>query len=244
MILGAKEFTVEEFDALFQDDSELVSPPAETTSTEPATTSAEKPAEEPADTTKAFAKRLKESTDKVRIEEREALAKSLGYTSYEELQKQREAAVLKEKGLDPELVKPVVDELVKKRIEEDPRMQELSKLRETQIKEFGKRELAEITKLTDGEITSFDQLPKDVVELWKSKGSLKAAYLELKGEELLIKVKSNANKGDTKHLATPNGVSSMSTNKRSLTAEERQSWKFFNPSMTEEELNKIEVKKE
>ena len=74
------------------------------------------------DKTKAFAKRLKESTDKARVEEREAIAKSLGYNSFEELQKSRERQVYEDKGLDPDEVSHIVEQIVKSRIDNDPRM--------------------------------------------------------------------------------------------------------------------------
>ena len=195
------------------------------------------------DTTKAFAKRLKESTDKVRLEERNAIAKTLGYNSYDELIKSQEENVLKDKGLDPEEVSPIIDELVKKRIDADPRMHELEELRKQQIEEFGRKELSEITKLTNGEITSLTQLPKEVISRWKEKGSLKAAYLELEGEKLITRIRSEQSKGSTNHLKTPTGSQTVSSDKRHLTNDEKQTWLFFNPGTSKEELDKILVDK-
>ena len=74
--------------------------------------------------TQAFAHRLKEATSKARNEERESIAKSLGYESYADMQAKREAEMLREKGLDPEDVSPVVEQLVEKRLAEDPRLKE------------------------------------------------------------------------------------------------------------------------
>ena len=86
-------------------------------------------------------------------------------------------------------------------------------------------------------------MPKDVIELWKTKGSLKAAYIELHGEELIIKARSEQNKGSTGHLNMPTGSSPNNTAYRPLTKEERDNYKFFNPGMTDEELDKITVKR-
>lgn len=233
--LGVNASDLEDLQALFEfDDEQEDTPPANET---------EKPDEsddqgKKVDQTKAFAKRLKESTDKVRNEEREAIAKDLGFNSYEELQKSRERKVYEDKGLDPDEVSPIVDELVKKRLDSDPRMQELAAFKEKQVKEFAKRELAEITKLTNGEVTSLEQVPADVLDLWKKKGSLKAAYLELKGEELILKARSGQSKGTTTHLNGLNGSNGGGQNKRPLTDKEKQLWKLFNPNMTDEELNK------
>ena len=148
--------------------------------------------------------------------------------------KERQRKELEEKGLDPDEAAPIIDKLVKERLDSDPRIQELAELRKQQVQEFGKKELAEITKLTNGEITRFEQLPKDVIELWKQKGSLKAAYLQLHGEELIFK-----SKGSTGHLAQADGGTKVETGKRLLTAAEKNMYKFFNPTMTDEELNKL-----
>lgn len=241
---GVNEFTVEELEELFRDDIQSETPPTEPKKTEPQneteTETTEKPAGE-VDKTKAFAKRLKESTEKVRNEERETIAKSLGYASYEELQKSREKQILEDNGLDPTQASEAIDKLVKQRIEEDPRIKELDELRKQRVKEFGEKELAEISKLTNGEITQFSQLSKEVIDLWTKKGSLKSAFLELEGEKLITKIRSEQSKGTTSHLQSPSGPNPAGGNKRLLNEQEKKVWRQFNPRMTDEELNKIMV---
>lgn len=232
---GANEFTLEELEDLFKDETQPNEPPAADDKTEPQ----EKP--EP-NQTKAFANRLKESTEKARREERENIAKSMGFDSYEAMVKQQESKILEDKGLDPASVTPIVEELVKKRLDSDPRLKELEELRKKQLAEFGKKELDEITKLTNGEITKISQLPSNVLELWKKKGSLKSAYLELEGEKLINKMRGAQSKGSTNHLNNLSGSAKDEGNFRPLTAEEKQTWKIFNPGITEEELNKKTVK--
>lgn len=239
---GANEFTAAELDLLFSDEFEQTTPAAnEETEGQKSEDNSEtdKKEETKVDTTKVFAKRLKESTDKARREERDAIAKSLGYESYEALQKSRETKILEDKGLDPDAVSPAIEEIIKKRLDEDPRMVELAEYRKKQVEEFGKKELAEITKLTDGEITSLAQLPKEVIDLWKKKGSLKSAFMELEGEKLITKIRSGQSKGSTSHLQTPSGTTPPQTNKRPLTDAEKKAYKFFNPNMSDEELNKL-----
>ena len=232
---GVKDVVIDDLEALLNDDDNQASP-LENDENKPQPT-------DDVSQTKAFAKRLKESTEKVRLEERESIAKSLGFNSYEELQKSSERKTYEDRGLDPDEISPIVDEIVNKRINEDPRMKELERFKQKQVEEFGQRELAEITKLTDGEITKLEQLPSDVLDLWKTKGSLKAAYLELKGEELLNKVKSKQSKGSTSHMNNLSGNASTEKSERLLTDEEKRIWKFFNPHLTDEELNKKTVKK-
>lgn len=236
--IGVNEFTAAELEQLFSDELEQETPPAEQVTEAQTSNEGTKPE---VDTTKAFAHRLKQSTDKARQEEREAIAKQLGYTSYDDLQKSREKKVLEDKGIDPDQASDVINELVQQRLNSDPRLKELEEFKKQRIKEFGEKELAEISKLTNGEITSMSQLPKEVIDLWKTKGSLKAAYLELEGEKLITKMRSEQSKGSTAHLQSASGDSPAPSGKRLLTDKEKQTWKFFNPHMTDEELNKMTV---
>lgn len=238
---GAKSFSYEELDRLFSSDDTQESPTAKNETESTADT--QQQAETNVENTKAFAKRLSEKTEQVRNEERESIAKSLGYESYQDMMDKRERKAIEEKGFDPEEITPLVEELVQNRLNNDPRMLELEQLRAQQVQEFGKKELAEITKLTGGEITSLEQLPSEVLELWKKKGSLKSAYIELEGEKLIMKARSAQSKGSTSHLANASSVVATPSDTRPLTPEEKQIWKFFNPSMTDEELNKKTVKK-
>lgn len=230
---GANEFTVDELEELFRDDeAQQETPPA---------TGTENPQEDDKNdvtSTQTFARRLKESTDKARKEERENIAKSLGYESYDDMQKKRERELLDSKGLDAEDVSPVIDEIVKQRLDNDPRMARLAELEAKQVKEFGKQELAEINKLTGGKITSLSQLPREVVDLWAKKGSLVKAYMEVEGVNLVNSIRSEQSKGTTEHLANPSGGVPATPTKRHLTAEEKAMWKAFHPQMTDEELNK------
>ena len=249
MDMGANEFTIEELEELFDSENQTTTPASEEITdaqdgnNETVTESVNTGKSNNVENTKAFATRLRESTDKARKEERESIAKSFGYNSYDDMVKARERQTYEQKGLDPDEVSPIVEELVKQRIESDPRMQELANYRSQRVEEFGKKELAEITKLTGGKITSFNQLSKNVLERWQENGSLKSAYLELEGEKIITQLRSEQSKGSTEHLGNPNGTSPASTNQRPLTDKEKQMWKFFNPKITDEELNKKTVER-
>lgn len=233
-MLENKDVNDIDLDSLFADDSQQEPSPVEE-ETAPA-------ADSNIDNTKAFAKRLRESTDKARAEERESIAKAMGYGSYDELTKSRERKVIEDKGLDPDDVAPIVEQLVKERIDKDPRMQELEELRQMRVQEFGKKELAEVTKLSGGEITSLNQLSPEVISAWKQKGSLKAAYLEVEGEKRIMRMMGDQSRGTTTHLTANGGSAAVPTGERNLTADEKKMYKFFNPSMTDDQLNKITVK--
>ena len=248
MLNGVEELSLEELEKLFDDDGTQDPPPANGTAETDASSVGDGTNsgngqetgsnDTKKDATKAFAKRLKESTEKAVNEEREAIAKSMGYNSYAEMVEKREKELIESKGLDPDEVAPVVSELLEQRLANDPRMKELETLRRKQVEEFGKKELAEITELTGGEITKLSQLPREVIDLWKQKGSLKSAYMELEGEKLITKIRSEQSKGSTSHLNGLSGGAGIPNDKRPLTKDEKEIWKLFNPSITEEELNK------
>ena len=243
---GANEFTIKDIEAYLNGEG-AASPAAEgegAPQTEPA--GENKPQE--VTETQAFAHRLKEATDKARAKEREDIAKQLGFESYEALQKSREKKTYEDKGLDPDEVAPVVEEIVKQRLESDPRMQELESYRQKQAQEWAKKELTELKTLTNGRITKLDDVPKDVLELWKSKGSLKGAYLELHGEELIREMQKGVARGQsgssTSHLQSPGGSTAhqKDENVRPFTEQEKRIYKMFNPDVTDEELSKMTKK--
>ena len=198
--------------------------------------------------TQAFAHRLKDATAKARAEERENIAKELGYESYDAMQKAKEKSILEAKGLDPEEVAPVVEELVNKRLKDDPRLKELESYREQRMKDWANKELTELTQLTGGRVSKFDDIPKEVLELWKQKGSLKAAYLELEGEKLIremqMGIAGEQSKGTTRHIQSPQGAPkpSIEENTRPYTDKEKEIYKLFNPTVTEEQLSKLRKK--
>lgn len=246
---GANEFTLEELEALFEDDVQQEdTPPAEInteseTDAQPETDDGNKSKSKNVEQTKAFANRLKESTEKARREEREAIAKSLGFDSYDAMIADKEKKLIKDSGYEPEELSPLVDQLVAQRISEDPRMKELEELKKARMKDYGKRELGEITELTGGRITRLDQLPHDVLVEWQKSGSLKDAYLKVEGPKLIKQLRNENSKASTSHLETPGSNAQSPSNRRPLTADEKAMWKLFNPSITDDELNKKTVNK-
>lgn len=242
MLNGANEFSLEELDNLFKEEGSQETPPAGSntgsTETPPAI-------EEEDDVTKtqAFAHRLKEEKEKARKEARDEIAAALGYESFEALQKDKENKLLEDKGLDPEQVNPIVEELVKQRLDNDPRMKELEALKAQRVKEFAEKELKEISNLTGEQYTSLNQLPQDVIDDWRKTGSLKSSYIKLHGEELIIKARKAQTKGGTGHLQETAGTAPTPTDTRPMTDKEKAIYKFFNPNVKDEELDKKMYKK-
>ena len=187
---------------------------------------------------KAFSIRLNE--------EREKIAKEAGFESYEDMRKKRELKKIEEKGLDPEVTSPLIDDLVKQRLEQDPRIKEYEELKkkeeEREFKEWCDKEVKQLSSLTDGKIKSLSDVPQDVVKLSEKTGSLKSAYLQLHGEELIAQMKlkqtSQESRGTTDHLAQVKEGTSATGKTRPLTSEERRAYKMINRNITEEELDK------
>lgn len=223
----------EELESIFRDEEEPESPP---------TVNEDSTKEPQIDQTKAFAQRLKERTDKAVAEERERMAKEFGYDTYAAFVEDKEKRTIEHHGFKPEDVSPMLDELVKQRIEQDPRMKELEDFRSQRAKEFAQQELKQLRELTGGIITSMDQIPKDVIEDWKKSGSLKSSYLKLHGEELLAQARAGSGKGTTSHLVSAPSAPPQPQTERPLTEEEKRVWKLFNPGMTDDDLNKKRVK--
>lgn len=238
---GANEFSLEELDKLFNGENGQETPPAveKTESTETP------PQKEPTDvtTTKAFANRLKEEKEKAKKEARDEIAAALGYESFEALQKEKENKLLEDKGLDPEQVNPIVEELVKQRLDNDPRLKELEEIKKQRVLDFAEKELKEISNLTGEQYTSLEQLPKDVIEDWRKSGSLKSSYIKLHGEELIVKARKSQLKGGTSHLQDTAGSPPAPSDTRPMTDKEKAIYKFFNPNVSEEELSKKTLKK-
>ena len=241
---ATNEYTDQELEDLFgislQDPAPETNNTSETATTEGGDASTEtETVEKDVETTKAFAKRLKERTDKAVADERERIAKDLGYESYDQMQKLKERKYIEDQGIDPELLDPIVDKLVENRLANDPRMKELDGYRQAQAEQFAKKELQDLAKLTGVQYTSLDDVPKDVIEDWKTSGSLKQSYMKLHGEELIRSTRKAAEKGSTDHLQSNSGSPASQTGTtRMLTDKEKAVWKMFYPGISDEELNK------
>lgn len=228
------ELSIEELEALFNDNGN----PAPEDNDGASETEEHESKPQDVTQTQIFSKRLKEKTDEAVATERETIAKTMGFESYAAMIAAQQNKELTDKGYDAAELSPIVDKIVEQRLQNDPRMKKLAEYEKREVEEFGKRELAEISKLTNGEIKTLEQIPQDVVDLWKKTGSLKTAYLQLHGEELITKARAQQSKGNTSHLQNAGGSNPASTATRPLTAEEKAVWKMFNPSITDEELSK------
>lgn len=252
---GVKDTSVADLEALLNADEDETSPSQKQDATPAATPAATDPNvaqkdQEPAkeSETQAFARRLKESTEKARAEEREALAKRLGKNSYDELLKETETKAWEAKGLDPEAAKEVFDKMYEERIKADPRFQELDEYRASKAKEWGEAQMAELSKLTGGKITKLEQLDEATLKRGQAEGSFVSAYMAIHGAKLLEEVRLNAiakqQQNTTEHLASSTGKQPDTTLREPSPEEKRILAQFaqFSPTM-EKDIDKIKYNK-
>lgn len=128
------------------------------------------------DQTKAFAKRLKESTEKARIEERENIAKSFGYESWSEYLDAQTNNKILDKGLDPEAIKPMIKEL----IQNDPDYLDamaIKKEKENLEKEFfAQTAIKDLNEKFGTKYASVNDLDEETITMWNKGISLEKAY--------------------------------------------------------------------
>ena len=252
---GVEDTSAFDLEALLNADEEETSPSPEDQEEAPATSpvAPESKAQETKEPekeseTQAFARRLRESTEKARREEREAIAKQLGKSSYEELMKEKETKAFEAKGLDPEAAKEVFEKMYEERIQADPRFKELDEYRAAKAKEWGKDQMAELSKLTGGKITKIEQLDQATLERAQKEGSFVSAYMALHGAELIEEMRLNGiakqQQNTTSHLANPAGKQPESTLRDPSPAEKSILAQFaqYSPEM-EKNLDKIKYNK-
>lgn len=236
------DFTEEELQELFGD---IVQDPptAEEGKTADTTKSDEekqKELEDKVETTSAFSRRLNERTTKAVNSERESIAKMMGYESYEAMTKAAQDKLFVDNGINPEAGRKVLDKMTETSKLSDAKYQ---KFLESEVEENTKRELGELSKLLGQQVTSLSQVPKDVIDDWATSGNLKASYMKLHGEELLIKTRKAAATGTTTHMQSAGtGSGAPNSHERLLTEDEKRAWKMMFPHMSNEELNKMTKK--
>jgi hypothetical protein len=184
---------------------------------------------EPVDQTKAFAKRLKEETEKVRLAERENIAHSFGYNSWSEYADAQTNNKLLDKGLDPDSVRPVLKDLIR----EDPDYQEAMKYKaekEALEKElFATNSIKALNEKFGTAYSSINELDPETVKMWNEGTPLEKAFAANNWESIrdtAVKKASVPKDNGKSHLKQVNG-SSQSNNTREIGKDELNVFKMF-----------------
>lgn len=183
---------------------------------------------EKVDQTKAFATRLKEEKAKAKLEAREEIAQSFGYSNWQEYVDAQTNNKLLDNGLDPEAVRPVLKDLIK----EDPDYVEAMRYKaekEALEKEiFASNSIQELNNTFGTAFTSVDELDPETIKLWNQGTPLVNAFAAnnwVKLQELAVKKAAPKDNGKS-HLKTVTG-SSEKAKTRNITTDEMKVFNIF-----------------
>lgn len=181
--------------------------------------------------TQNMTKRINEVRAKTEKETKEALAKELGYDSYEAMKKAKEAEIIKGAGYNAEDLSKVIDPILEERLKNDPRLARLQEYENREREAYIETQLKAINETTGQNLKKSD-LPKETLDLWAKGLDLEQAYYATHGKQIVAKAAT----GSLTHMASTPGQGKVKT--RPLTAEEKALYRSINPSITEEELSK------
>ena len=222
---------------MYEEDIEVAANVEETEEVETPTSPVEQ-----VDQTKAFAKRLKEETTKAKLEAKEEIAKSFGYDSWDDYYNSQTNSKLLDKGLDPDSVRPVLEDLIKN----DPQYIEAMKYKaekeELEKEIFASNSIKALNEEMGTNFNSINELDSQTIDLWNKGIPLAQAYAAYNYNKIrqnAIK-KSNSEDNGKSHLKTLTGGNDK-TQTRELTPEELSVFKSFGVS---EERAKEYLKKQ
>lgn len=201
---------------------------------------------EKVDQTKAFAARLKEEKAKAKLEAKEEIAKSFGYSSWSEYADAQTNNKLLDKGFDPDSVRPVLKDLIR----EDPEYQEAMQFKaekEALEKElFATNSLKMLNDRFGTAYSSVDELDPETVKMWNAGTPLEKAYAANNWESIrdtAVKKASVQKDNGKSHLKQVTG-SSQQTSTREISNDELSVFKSFGftESQAREYINRTNKK--
>ena len=185
--------------------------------------------------TETMTKRINKVREKAEREAKEAVAKELGYDSYDEIKKTKEKQLIKDSGYDPEELEAVLEPILKQRLSEDPRLKKLEEIENMEKEKYIQSQLDAIHQTT-GQKFKLEDLGQETLDLWSKGVDLEKAFYATQGKTIITKGLSSLQTGSLNHLATGSGAGSVKT--RRLTEDEKDIWRSIMPDITEEELAK------
>lgn len=197
------------------------------------------PASPTEDPTKNYSDRLKKDREKIRNEERDNLAKELGYENYEKFREAHVDNSLLDKGLDPDTVKPLLKDLIKNDPEYVEAMRFKAEKEELEKNVWAKDQIKALNDKFGLNLQSISDLDEDTVKMWNNGVSLDKAYAANHYEDLekssLRKLKEQDS--GKSHLKNVDG-STLESDEVVVTDEIYRQFKAFNPDVTREDVKK------
>lgn len=178
---------------------------------------------------KAYSERLKKDREKIRNEERENLAKSFGYNTWNEYLDATTNNKLLDNGLDPDSVRPVLKDLIKNDPEYVEAMKYKAEKEELELKLFANNSLQELNNTFGTNYKSIDDLDPDTIDMWNKGTSLTKAYAAnnwVKIQESAIKKATKNSDNGKGHLKDTTG-STQKTETKNYSKEELDVFGLF-----------------
>lgn len=191
------------------------------------------------DETKAYSDRLNKDREKIKTDLKLDIAKQAGYETWEDYNNHQIDSKIVDKGLDAEVVKPFLKDLIKS----DPEYQEGIKYKkekeavESQI--WATQEVKKLNEKYGTSINSIQELDAKVIELWNGGMTLEKAFASENTDKIVeLAVKRNNISSGKEHLKGSIGGGSGAISK-SLSNIEMDKFRRYNPTATDEDIQKF-----
>lgn len=202
---------------------------------EPSTKPADKKPTEPSEMTKNMTARINEVRAKTEQEVQDRVAKLAGFSDYASMVKAQEKQTIEKHGFREEDVNKLLNDLLEKRLADDPRLKRLSEYEEREKQSYIKSQLAEINKVAGTKFKAAEELPPETIALWSKGIDLDQAYLATAGKQLINRNIEAAKQGTLNHLYSTGSNSGAKV--RAMSAQELAFYKSINPYATDKELS-------
>jgi hypothetical protein len=179
--------------------------------------------------TQAFAKRLKEEKAKARLEAKEEIAKEFGYSSWQEYADAQTNNKLLDNGLDPESVRPVLQDLIKNDPDYIEAMKFKAEKEELEKELFASNSLKALNDKFGTNYKSVDELDPGTIEDWNKGTPLEKAFAANNYTALIdmaVKKAGSSRDNGKSHLKTVTG-SGEQTQVREISKEELNVARMF-----------------
>lgn len=188
--------------------------------------------------TQRVAKRIKEAKEEARKQALEDMATEMGYENYANFMEAQTNNKLIEKGLDPEAIKPVMEEFFKNSPEYKEALKYKQEKEELEKKIWAQSELERLNTEMGTLFKDISELDEKTIEFWNKGLALEEAYAAANRKKI---IKSEpvvqTGKDHMKPIPSSNGNNPV-INRREPSKEELAIFKRINPNLSEEDFKK------
>ena len=179
------------------------------------------------DKTKAFATRLKEEKAKAKLEVQEEIAQSFGYNSWKEYSEAQTNSKLVDKGLDPDEVRPVLQDLIKNDPEYIEAMKYKAEKEELEKELFASNSIQALNNTVGTDYKSVNELDEETIKMWNAGTPLEKAYAANNWSKIAERaVRKTITDSGKSHLTNATGTNENGT-QREVSKDELSVFKMF-----------------